>query len=95
MVAKAEVQRLIENLFDEVDVKNDMYQLKGDDVNDRFTIQFIGGARLAERRIGKARMALKDSSGKHRELFLATPAGPRTRIFINPDKNPITIPLNL
>ena len=36
----------------------------------------------------QARLALRNSSGKYKELCVAKPDGGTTRIYINPDKNP-------
>ena len=88
IIAKTTLDEFIKNLFLEANVERDKYNLIGDDTDFRFVIKFTGTAGLAARRVDQARHALRDASGKFKELSISKPAGGSTRIFINPDRNP-------
>jgi hypothetical protein len=88
LIAKATLTSFISDLFADANVDCSKYEIKGDDADSRFVIKFKGGAGVAARNVGQARLALRESSGKYKELSIAKPAGGNTRIFINPDKNP-------
>ena len=88
LIAKATLDTFISALFADANLDRDKYEIKGDDADCRFVIQFKGAASVAALNVGQARLTLRESSVKYKELSIAKPAGGSTRIFINPDKNP-------
>ena len=86
---KTDVLQALQDLVELASLPKDSFDLQGDAVGQTFVAKFSGQAGLACKRASKTRAALREPSGKWRQLE-TKPENPAsaTNLYVDPDKNP-------
>ena len=80
-------RKAFDKLAEEANLSADSYTIKGDNLDERFTIIFNGDATTAGFRSSQFMVSLRLAPGKFKEQKADDPQGVPTQIYFNPDKN--------
>lgn len=90
-VSKAKFKEAINALAFEAGLKETEFEIVGDNLDDRFELQFLGDLRLSSVKTLQFFDSLKIGRGKWKPQFAKNDAGTPIQFYIAPDKNPCQI----
>ena len=87
LVARKEMEELVEKLADDIKLDKAHYKLRGGPLSKNYTMAFNGDERTAARRARKLLDSQRGEDGQWATPTITRPDGAEERIFISPDRS--------